>query len=159
MIQRIQTVYLLIIVALITAMFFMPLAIIQIDNMFYSYDASGLNTLTIPSELVYPTWALMALTAIIAIIALITIFLYKKRMLQIRFCIFNAILLIGFYGLFVFFLWKMSGTSGTFRFANARLALAFPFISLILDYLAIRNIGADETLVRSLNRLRKQGKS
>ena len=29
-----------------------------------------------------------------------------------------------------------------------------PVIALILDYLAIRNIGADEALVRSLDRLR-----
>ena len=155
MIQRIQTVYLLAIVALITAMLFMPLATIQIDNLFYSFDGSGLNTLTTPSELVYPAWALMALLAIIIMIAFVTIFLYKKRMLQIRFCVFNAILLIGFYGLFAFFLWKMSATPGIFRFSSVRLALAFPFISLILDYLAIRNIGADETLIRSLNRLRK----
>ena len=155
MIQRIQTVYLLVIAAINTVMLFMPLAIVQLDNVFYSYDASGLNTLTTPSELAYPTWALMALPVLVAIIALISTFLYKKRMLQIRCCIFNAMLLIGFYGLFAFFLWKMSESSGIFHFANVRLALAFPLICLILDYLAIRNIGADETLVRSLNRLRK----
>jgi len=155
MLQRIQTVYLLAIVALITAMLFMPLAIIQIDNQFFSFDGTGLNTLTTPSELVYPAWALMAIQTIIIIIAFITIFLYKKRMLQIRLCVFNAFLLIGFYGLFAFFLWKISATPGIFRFNSVRLALAFPFICLILDYLAIRNIGADETLIRSLNRLRK----
>ena len=155
MIQRIQTVYLLAIVILTTALLFMPLAIIQIDSQFYAFDATGLNTMTKPSELVYPVWALLALSAIIALIALVTIFLYNKRMLQIRLCVFNAFLLIGFYGLFAFFLWKISEAPGIFRFSNVRLALAFPFISLILDYLAIRNIGADETLVRSLNRLRK----
>jgi len=155
MIQRIQTVYLLAIVALITAMLFMPLAIIQMDDLFYSFDGSGLNTLVKPSELVYPVWALMVLLVIIIIIAFTTIFLYKKRMVQIRLCIFNALLLIGFYGLFAFFLWKMTASSEFFRFGSVRLALSFPFISLILDYLAIRNIGADETLVRSLNRLRK----
>jgi len=155
MIQRIQTVYLLAIVAFITATLFMPLSTIQIDNMFYLFDSSGLNTLTTPSELVYPAWALMVLSVLIIIIAFITIFLYKKRMLQIRLCIFNAFLLIGFYGLFAFFLWKISGITGIFRFSSVRLALAFPFICLIFDYLAIRNIGADETLVRSLNRLRK----
>jgi hypothetical protein len=155
MIQRIQTVYLLAIVALITAMLFMPLAIIQIDNMFYTFNGAGLNTLTTPSELVYPAWALMVLQAIIIVITLITILLYKWRILQIRLCIFNAMLLLCFYGLFTFFLWKIAATPGNFRFSSVRLALAFPFISLILDYLAIRNIGADETLVRSLNRLRK----
>ena len=155
MIQRIQTVYLLAIVALTAAMLFMPLAIVQIDDKFFSLDSSGLNTLATPSELVYPVWALMVLLAIIIMIAFIAIFLYKKRILQIRLCIFNAFLLVGFYGLFAFFLWKISGTPGIFRFSNIRLAMVFPFISLILDYLAIRNIGADETLIRSLNRLRK----
>ena len=35
-----------------------------------------------------------------------------------------------------------------------KFALSFPLVSLILNYLAIRNIGADEALVRSLDRLR-----
>ena len=155
MIQRIQTVYLLAIVALVTAMLFMPLVILQIDNLFFSLDGSGLNKLTKPSEIVNVEQAFMVLLVIIIIIALSTVFLYKKRILQIRLCIFNALLLIGFYGLFAFFLWKISATSGNFRFSSVRLALSFPIISLILDYMAIRNIGADETLIRSLNRLRK----
>ena len=154
MIQRIQTVYLLIIAALTTVTLFLPLAIVRLDNTFYSFDASGLNTLTPPSELVYPTWALMVLTTVIALIAFITIFLYKNRMLQIRLCVFNAILLIGFYGLFAFFLWKITEMSDNFSL-NVRVALPFPLICLIVDYLAIRSIGADEMLVRSLNRLRK----
>ena len=136
-------------------MIFMPLAIVQIDGMYCIFDASGLNTMTTPSELVSPAWALMALVIIIAIIAFKTIFLFKKRMLQIRLCVFNAILLIGFYGLFAFFCWKIPGISENFHFRNVRIALSFPLICLILDYLAIRNIGADEMLVRSLNRLRK----
>jgi len=155
MIQRIQTIYLLIIVALNSATLFLPFAIVRMDSVFYSFDASGLNTLTTPSQLVYPAWALMALTAVIVLIACITIFLYKNRMLQIRLCVFNAILLIGFYGLFAFFFWKIVGITEGFHFGDVRIALIFPLISLILDYLAIRSIGADEMLVRSLDRLRK----
>ena len=155
MVQRIQTVYLLIIVALTTATLFMPLASVRMNDIFFSFNASGLNTLTKPSELVYPTWALMALTAVIALIACITIFLYKNRMLQIRLCVFNAILLLGFYGLFTFFLLKIVDLTDSIHAGNMRIALVFPLICLILDYLAIRNIGADEMLVRSLDRLRK----
>ena len=136
-------------------MLFMPLAIVQIDSLFYTFDASGLNTMAKPSGLVFPAWALMALIILIIIIALTAIFQFKKRMLQIRLCVFNAVLLIGFYGLFAFFCWKIPGLSDNFHFSNVRIALSFPLISLILTYLAIRNIGADEMLVRSLNRLRK----
>ena len=143
------------IAALTAAMLFMPLATIQLDGLLYSLDTSGLNTMTTPSELVYSAWALMALPAVISIAALTAIFLYKKRIKQIRICVFNAILLIGFYGLFAFILWKIFGLAGDFRVSNVRIALTFPLISLILSYLAIRSIGADEMLVKSLDRLRK----
>ena len=153
MIQRIQTVYLLIVAALTVIMLFMPLAVLQLENDFYTLDASGLTTMTTPAELVVPMWALMALASIITLIAFVAIFLYKKRLLQIRFCIFNCLLLIGFYCLLGFYVWKIAGQSDIFHF-SPRIALGFPLVSLILNYLAIRNIGADEALVRSLERLR-----
>ena len=152
MLQRIQTVYLLIIVALMVATLFLPLAMLQAGDQFYSFDATGVSTITAEPELVYPT-GLFALTAVISILSLITIFLFKKRILQIRLCIFNAILMLGFYALFGFFVWilkdQLAGAA-----LSVKIALSFPIIALILDYLAIRNIGADEALVRSLDRLR-----
>lgn len=79
MLQRIQTVYLLIIVALTVATLFLPLAVLQQGDALFSFDASGLSTMIGEPELLYPAWGLFALTAIIAIIALVTIFLYKKE--------------------------------------------------------------------------------
>ena len=78
MLQRIQTVYLLIIVALTVATLFLPLAVLQQGDALFSFDASGLSTMIGEPELLYPAWGLFALTAIIAIIALVTIFLYKN---------------------------------------------------------------------------------
>lgn len=154
MLQRIQTVYLLIIVVLTIATLFLPLAVWHAGNEFYSFDASGLSSMSTPQpELVYPAWSLFALTAVIALIALITIFLYKKRILQIRLCVFNALLMLGFYGLFAFLMWVIKGQMSEASL-SIRIGLCFPLINLILDYLAIRNIGADEALVRSLDRLR-----
>lgn len=153
MLQRIQTVYLLIIVALAIAMLFLPLAILQSGDQFFTIDATGVSTMVAQPELVYPTWGLFVLTALVALLALITIFLFKKRILQIRLCVFNAILMLGIYGLVAFFIWTLKGQMdvGTI---SLKIALSFPLIALILDYLAIRNIGADEALVRSLDRLR-----
>ena len=104
MIQRIQTVYLLIVAALNLLVVFMPLATVQFDGIFYSFDASGMSTMASPEALVYPTWALMALSALISLLALVTIFLFRRRMLQIRLCTFNTLLIVGFYGLFAFYL-------------------------------------------------------
>ena len=131
MLQRIQTVYLLIIVALTIAILFLPLAVLQSGDQLFTFDATGISTM----------------------LALLTIFLFKKRILQIRICVFNAILMLGFYGLFAFFYWDLGNQKEIFSL-SLKIAFSFPLISLILDYLAIRNIGADEALVRSLDRLR-----
>lgn len=155
MLQRIQTVYLLIIAGLFLALLFLPLAVLQSGENFYVFNAMGLSS-TLPShELVEPIWAMFALAAIIILVAMGTIFLYKKRILQIRICVFNALLMMGFCGLFAFFLWQFHQSAQLPDLkVNYKFWLSFPIIALILDYLAIRNIGADETLVRSLERLR-----
>ncbi|MDR1879602.1 MAG: DUF4293 domain-containing protein [Tannerellaceae bacterium] len=153
MLQRIQTVYLLIITLLIVGMAFLPLAVLQAGGAVYSFDVSGVHSSAPDAELVYPVWGLFALTAIIALLAFFTILCYRKRMLQIRLCIFNALLMIGFYGFFAFLVWTMKRELGDLS-VNVRIALSFPLVSLILNYLAIRGIGADEALVRSLERLR-----
>ena len=153
MLQRIQTVYLLLIVVLTITTLFLPLAVLQAGNDLFSFDASGVSTLMGEPELIYPTWGLFALTAIIAIVALVTIFLFKRRILQIRLCVFNALLMLGFYGFFAYLAYNFTSSFEGMSL-SVGFGLAFPLVNLILDYLAIRNIGADEALVRSLDRLR-----
>ena len=154
MIQRIQAVYLLLVVVLLVATLFMPLLTLQIGQEFFSMDASGVSSLVNQEAAALgTTWGLFALTAIIALVAMVTIFLYKNRILQIRLCVFNALLMIGFYAYVAFLVWRWQGEVPEMQW-QLKLGLAFPVIALILDYLAIRNIGADEALVRSLDRLR-----
>ena len=155
MIQRIQTAYLLIVAGLFIALMFLPFAGIQSGNNLYSFDATGLKTLSQLPELVAPTWALMALTAIITLLSFVIIFMYKKRILQIRLCVFNTLLIIGFCALSGFYLWQFGKLP---ELPDMKISMkiwaAFPIVSIILNYLAIRNIGADEALIRSLERLR-----
>ena len=155
MIQRIQTVYLLIVAGLFFSLMFLPLSIIKSGDMIFSFDVTGLSTLSQPSEIVFPTWSLMILSILITIISLITIFQFKKRILQMRMCVFNSILIIGFCAFFGFYLWQFGKSPQLPDIViTLRLWAAFPIVSLILNYLAIRSIGVDETLVRSLERLR-----
>jgi hypothetical protein len=144
-----QTVYLLIVAGLFIALMFLPMAVLHSGSDLYSFEVTGLNTVT---ALSYPTWSLSALTAIIILLAFVAIFMYKRRILQIRMCVFNALLMLGFCLLFGFYLWKF-GELPDMK-VNIRIWAAFPVVALILNYLAIRNIGADEALVRSLERLR-----
>jgi hypothetical protein len=151
MLQRLQTLYLLIVALLMTAMVFLPLAKLQTGD---NYGVITVFGATDSQNQFSPLWGLFVLAAIIILLALITIFLYRKRMLQIRLCIFNGIIMAGFYGLFAFTVYILKQQMFPDSSLSVEIALAFPLISIILDYLAIRNIGADEVLVRSLDRLR-----
>ena len=155
MIQRIQTVYLLLVAGMFMALFFLPLVAIQTNDEIYSFKVAGLQTTTLPTEIVYSTWSLMAIAAIIILLSFIIIFKYKKRVFQMRMCIYNALLMIGFCALAVFYIWQFSKSPALTNIKIIfRFWASFPFVALILNYLAIRNIGADETMVRSLERLR-----
>ena len=155
MIQRIQTVYLLLVAGLFIALLFLPLAVIQTAEAQYAFGSDGLRSMVTPEELVYPAWSLMAIAVIIILLSFIIIFIYKKRILQIRMCVYNALLMIGFCALAGFYIWQFSKSPElTGMKINFRFWASFPIVALILNYLAIRNIGADETMVRSLERLR-----
>ena len=155
MIQRIQTAYLLIVAGLFIALMFLPLASLTSGSDMYLFDVTGLNSLAQPSELISPTWSLMALAAFITLLSFVIIFMYKKRIRQIRICVFNTFLIIGFCALSGFYLWQFGKMP---ELPDMKISMkiwaAFPIISIILNYLAIRSIGVDEALVRSLERLR-----
>ena len=155
MIQRIQTVYLLIVAVLFIALLFLPLAVVNSGGATFSFELIGLVSPAQPTEIAFSTWPLMGLAAIITLISVASVFLYKKRILQMRVCVYNTLIIIGFCVLFGVYLWQM-GKSAVFQDMtySIRIWASFPIISIILNYLAIRNIGADEALVRSLERLR-----
>ncbi len=100
------------------------------------------------------TWGLFVIGGISALLSLVTLFLYKKRMLQIRLSIFNMVVMVGFYLFFGFVLYRVNAVDNL-HFQRAGVGIIMPLIAIILTILAIRRIGADEALVRSLNRLRR----
>ena len=149
MIQRIQTVYLLLVVGLLIASMCLPLGyFVDAEAITYTFTPCGISV----GESFQASWGLLCILVLSSIIALATIFLYKNRMLQIRMSIFNTILLIGFYLAFVAFYLVIKGDlEATFRI---HWALCLPLIAIILNYLAIRAIGRDEVLVKAADRLR-----
>lgn len=149
MIQRIQSVYLLIVAILSVIVMSNPIGgFIAADNSIVEFtnlsliDQSGVED--------YKPWALFAILMISAIISLITIFLYRKRMLQIRLTLFNIILAIGYYVTLVTFVFMLKGES---TFVPSWM-VCLPFVGIVLDWLAIRAIGKDEMLVKAYERLR-----
>ena len=99
----------------------------------------------------YAPWALFVILLVVAVLAFGTIFLFKKRMLQIRLTIFSTILLIGYYATLVTFIFMLKEESMTFSLSWT---VCLPLVAIILNWLAIRAIGKDEVLVKAYDRLR-----
>lgn len=155
MIQRIQTVYLLLIVILSGFILFSPIAdlISLITKLTYLVDFKGISLVkptgnTLESNI----WGVTTISAVVPIIALITIFSYKNRVKQIRLSVINMIFMVGYYVVLFSYLWP--ACSRLQADWHLRITAVLPIINLILTFLAIGAIGKDENLVKSLDRLR-----
>ncbi len=154
MLQRIQTLYLLAVMILTGLNIFFPINYFTGGEVVYTLTISGLEKISAQNgvEVVERAWTLSIILLVIPLITLLTINLYKRRMLQIRLTIFNSLLMIGYYGLFFYFRYYFAekyAAEPTFEWT-----ITLPLICIILNYLAIRSIGKDEALVKSLERLR-----
>lgn len=152
MIQRVQTLYLLAIAALMTTAIFTPLAYFVAGVEEFELYAFSLRS----AANSYSTIYMGVVVALAAVLPFVTIFLFKNRMLQIRLCAVELVLLIGstvFMAIYYYLGGRMFADL-EFNTQGLRIAIIFPLVSLVLDYLAMRAIFHDEMLVRSLDRIR-----
>ncbi len=152
MIQRIQSLYLLIVAGLMTTSLFLPLAHYVSGLSEYELFAFSLKG----ADYAQPTPYLGFMLLLTAIVPLVTIFLYKKRLLQIRLCAVNIVLLLGtliFIAIY-YYLGSRFFAEFSYEVRGFDIAAIFPLLSLVLTYLAARAIFKDEMLVRSLDRIR-----
>ncbi len=149
MIQRVQTLYLLIVSFLMSMLFFFPMATFSMLGDVEAQLVSGGILQSAEGEQVI--WPLMVIVMVMALLPLATIFFYKKRMLQIRMTTFSIVLEL----LFALMLWYEASSIAEVIEASAYqynwMLLAVVPVSIILNIMAIKRIGQDEMLVRSLN--------
>lgn len=147
MIQRIQSIYLLVSGILLGFLFFLPFAEIAKDGAVYLFNYKGI---LLDGDVMESGVAISALIAIIVAMHGVAILSYKKRIRQMRLVVFTILLMLGLFGLFFFFTYyTFSGAKISFK-----ISMVFPLVAIILDYLAIRAIGKDEALIRSIDRIR-----
>ncbi len=152
MIQRIQSIYLFL--AAVACVACMSMGI----GRFYTDEGEGIArmynlwlTYTGGHVSLYP-WALFGIMLVCATVLLVSIFLFRKRMRQVRLCVFCLALQVGWYIAYGGLVWyRMSQMGAQFR---PEWPAALPAIALVLTWLAMRGITRDELLVRSLDRLR-----
>ena len=147
MIQRIQTIFMLVAGLLIGSLYVQKFADIIVNNELHIFNAFGIFK---GEELLFSGLPILIFIGIITALHLVAIFLFKKRILQIRVLAFSIILLLGLFGLFFYFTYaSLDEVKVAFK-----VSVALPIVAVILDWLAIRAIGKDEALIRSLNRIR-----
>ncbi len=168
MIQRIQTVYLALVlifsfVGLISTIGEWTVAdtvVAHFSN--FTFGAEGqfkaLDSTSGP-------WCLGVLLILVMFLSTMSIMLFRKRMRQLRLTIISTIFLVGYvaaYAVFAYYYqlildlhaltdYTEGVISPTF---HLKFISVFPVLSIILNCLAIQGIRKDEALVRSLDRIR-----
>lgn len=152
MIQRIQSVYLLLATIALVIALCMPAGYFVGGSEAEVYPFRPLGVMLAEGS-VQSTWGLFGILLLSALIACCTIFLFRNRQLQMRMTVFNGLLLIGYYVAFSVFVYVLKGESSfTFQIGWA---LCLPLVSIILNYLAFCAIRKDDKMVRDAYRLRK----
>ena len=162
MIQRKQTIYMLLSAIISALLFFMPLASFEAGGNVMKFTIFGIQNPieTISLSTTY-TWPLVVLTVLMTVAPIVTLFLYKKRELQVRLCRLTMLVNIIFIGLV--FLYYESDIQQVIAAVEGDeyqldvayfIGMAIPLVNLILEILAIRGIKKDIELLKSVDRLR-----
>lgn len=99
----------------------------------------------------YMGWPLYAVLVLNCALCVITIFLYKNRTLQMKFCSIQIVL----YGIwYVYYIYSVLETFPVLGIFKMNWSVSLPLVSIILCAMAHKGIKNDEELVRSADRIR-----
>lgn len=146
MIQRIQSIFLLLSSGSLFSLFGVPFASSnQADSALFADKLYN----------IFDNPILMGMTILAGIVALVNIFLFKKRSLQIRldYLVITISVLIPILALFLIFKSGENASQG-FVIKENYLGLILPILAVIFAALANRFITKDLKLVKSMDRLR-----
>ena len=136
MIQRIQTLFLIIAAGLLASLLFIPMAYIS-DEVTVQYTEHYIMTIFLIVTLV---------------LSLITIFLYKNRPFQMRLCVLETLILVAFQTWIIVLFFKHKSEM------VFSITAVFPIIAAIITILAFRYIARDEAMIAAASRLRGKRK-
>ena len=149
MIQRIQSLWLLLASGTAVLMYFFPVIQLTPENALFIYQYDSISIAGI-DNIIQSGYIVAGLLGVIALLSFVGIFFFKKRMLQMRICTLISLLIIFLVGLITFF----SLSSGNKIAATIGLSAILPIIIFIFVLMARRAVKKDEELVRSVDRIR-----
>lgn len=151
--QRIQTLFLVLVVVSMLVSFFLPVWMVsngttemQLYPLHFSTIENGVKTTQ------YFPFSLMAiLMAAAATIAVMEIMRFDNRLTQVKLGTLNSLILALVLGSVVYFYNQVTNQYGYGKFG---ISIWVPFIGVACNWLAIRFIRKDEKLVRDSDRIR-----
>lgn len=156
MIQRIQTVYLILSAFALLAMFLFPIAAFNLQqDSFYVLDVFGLKDAGGNKVDVSANFAMPVIITVTALLIIFTLFQYRNRKRQMKLGRLAYLLIAGIL-VALFFVIKSNAAHVPAEHAELSYGPAYfmPIVAVIFMFLANRSIRKDEELVRSLDRLR-----
>lgn len=150
MIQRKQSVFLLLSAIATILCLCLPIASIQpkvvaVDSQMYNlWIANGNGTFDFTSA---PLFCVLLIETVIAIA---NIFMYKKRKLQVKLCNCCNFLIIVWYAAYITITMSVKGDFGL----HIDFAVILPLVAMILVFMARKGVMADEDLIRAAERIR-----
>jgi hypothetical protein len=156
MIQRKQSIFLLIVAVLMSWTLIRPYAELVLSDgytlVFYSLFIEKHAT-ALEAENIKYTVPLFLLILVTASLNLVNIFLYTRRILQIRLCLASAVLLV-LITLTMLYYFTMARYSNDYTLHAFRLAAIFPIIGIVMNFLAFQGINHDQEIIKSYDRIR-----
>ena len=153
MIQRVQSLYLLLATALMACTLFLPIANVVTST----GDTYTLTAFSWFGGSIGYAWVFALLFGVATLLPFITIFLFKNRKRQVGLCAAEGVLQLGSVLVIALFYWMIIPDifpAGALVDKSFGWALIMPIIALVPTFFAGRAIFRDEVLVRSLDRIR-----
>lgn len=148
MIQRIQTVYLLIAFILLSCSLIFPLASFSegVKLFGYGFTKEGIN--------LYVPYGIFTIGGLCALLAFVEVFLFKDRKRQMQMGLINSFFILFYYITIGAYAMLVGIDKLNLQFVNIGVAAILPIIALVFNILAYSKIKADENLIKSMDRIR-----
>lgn len=152
MIQRIQTLFLLLAVACMVVCLCLPMGVFIPDTMDAGVELFNLWSVKLDDgSRAFANWPMFAVLLVAATISFFAIFAFKNRKKQARMCVGAILLVMAWYIALVVYGYLLEPENTKFY---PSVMVALPLVAIILLFMARHRINADEKLVRAADRIR-----
>lgn len=159
MLQRVQTIFLSIIILAIGTLFFLPIwNKIDLNTLqgytMYAWGIEEMNNRGTPDIWSMPYVWLTGIATLIVLISIYEISKFKNRMLQLKLGAINNLLLTALLGIIVYLVTKNQSNLLPQITGQYKIGFVMPIIGVVSNFLANYFIRKDERFIRSTNRIR-----